>query len=309
MKSTVLHLENLESRLLLAVAPGIDHGSWAGSGEVDGATGSVATETGTRDYTAGLNGREGFAKDSGGTQGRFAEPGGDALGRRMTGLPTDLVDRVMRNFGGEDHSRTGRQGPTNPDPGRARGGGPSPDAPDTADSLWPDCSQPWEQITYRQRFEATASTIGIDAEILIDRVANGESIADIARAEGMDPQSVIDASVAAAHERLEAEVAAGRLSQEMADRLLADVEERVAEFVNDPPIECPTGTTGGDDADGSPEGEGRHRPDGSDRPGRPQFRMRQPSKPFGPNRDAADVDHDRGGERPQRGRGFASRSI
>jgi polyhydroxyalkanoate synthesis regulator phasin len=63
-------------------------------------------------------------------------------------------------------------------------------------------------------------------------LAEGQTIAELAAEAGVDPQAVIDAIVAAQQERLAEAVEAGELTQEEADELLADAEERAAAIVN-----------------------------------------------------------------------------
>jgi len=54
----------------------------------------------------------------------------------------------------------------------------------------------------------------------------------VAQANGVDPQTVVDAMVAAARSRITEDVSAGRLSQDEADRILADLESRITDLVN-----------------------------------------------------------------------------
>jgi polyhydroxyalkanoate synthesis regulator phasin len=81
--------------------------------------------------------------------------------------------------------------------------------------------------------EEAADTIGIEVDDLLDAVRDGQTIAEVAEGEGVDPQTVIDAIVAQARERLDEAVADGRIDQEDADEHLADLDERITEFVNE----------------------------------------------------------------------------
>ena len=88
-----------------------------------------------------------------------------------------------------------------------------------------------------------ADAIGIDPEDLGAALRDGQSIADVANQQGVDPQAVVDALVAELEERLAERVDDGDLSQEEADAKLADAQERVDQLVHrDPP------QFGGDDA-------------------------------------------------------------
>jgi hypothetical protein len=81
--------------------------------------------------------------------------------------------------------------------------------------------------------EEAADAIGIEVDDLLDAVRDGQTIAEVAEAEGVDPQTVIDAIVAQARERFDEAVADERLDQEDADEHLADLTARITEFVNE----------------------------------------------------------------------------
>lgn len=69
---------------------------------------------------------------------------------------------------------------------------------------------------------AAAAELGITQQELVARLtASGGSIADELKAAGIDPQVVADKFVATRAERLNAAVAAGRITQEQADAQLA----------------------------------------------------------------------------------------
>lgn len=77
-----------------------------------------------------------------------------------------------------------------------------------------------------------ASTIGISVDELRSALQSGQSIADVATAHGVSPQTVIDALVADAKSHLADEVASGRITQAQADQIGADLEQRITDFVN-----------------------------------------------------------------------------
>lgn len=80
--------------------------------------------------------------------------------------------------------------------------------------------------------EAAAVAIGIDEADLRAALDGGDSIADIAEANGVEVDSVIEAMVEAKASRIDEKVAEGRITQEEADEKLADLEARVTDRVN-----------------------------------------------------------------------------
>ncbi len=85
----------------------------------------------------------------------------------------------------------------------------------------------------RGSLEAVADALEIELEELSDLVRDGQTIAEIAEANGVDPQQVIDALVAEAQQRLDRLVEDGRLEEsELAERL-AEATERITELVNE----------------------------------------------------------------------------
>jgi hypothetical protein len=80
--------------------------------------------------------------------------------------------------------------------------------------------------------EAVAEALGIDIETLRGEIQAGNSIADVAAANGIDIQVVVDAILEGPTERIGTAVENGRLTeQEAADRL-ADLTDRIEERVN-----------------------------------------------------------------------------
>lgn len=98
--------------------------------------------------------------------------------------------------------------------------------------------------------DVVADAIGIDDDTLREELRAGGTIADIATANGVDPQSVIDAMVADAQEHLDAAVANGRLDEAEAAERTATLEERITDRVNGetPLRELRERHHGGDDA-------------------------------------------------------------
>jgi hypothetical protein len=77
--------------------------------------------------------------------------------------------------------------------------------------------------------EAAAGAIGITEDELRTALQGGDTLAEVAEANGVDPQAVIDALVAELRTRLDQKVADGDLSQDQADEKLASGTERITE--------------------------------------------------------------------------------
>jgi polyhydroxyalkanoate synthesis regulator phasin len=88
---------------------------------------------------------------------------------------------------------------------------------------------------YFGKLEAAASYLGLDEEELRERLAEGKSMADVARAEGKSVDGLVGALVAEAEGRIDDALADGRLTEEQANRLKQALEERLTELVNREP--------------------------------------------------------------------------
>ena len=77
-----------------------------------------------------------------------------------------------------------------------------------------------------------AESIGISTDDLRAALRDGQTLAEIAEANGVDPQRVVDVLVGNGTERLDAAVAAGRIDQATADERKANLPERAADLVN-----------------------------------------------------------------------------
>ena len=80
--------------------------------------------------------------------------------------------------------------------------------------------------------EVLAGLLGIDVETLRSDLRDGKTVAEIAAEQGVDVQTVIDSLVTEAKAHLDLSVESGRLTQDEADAKLADVTERITDFVN-----------------------------------------------------------------------------
>jgi hypothetical protein len=81
--------------------------------------------------------------------------------------------------------------------------------------------------------ETAATTIGISVEELRAALADGQTLAEVATANDVEPHAVIDALVAEATTRLDDAVADGRIDEEDADERRSDLTERITNAVND----------------------------------------------------------------------------
>ena len=79
--------------------------------------------------------------------------------------------------------------------------------------------------------EEVAAVIGIDVEALRAELDAGSSIADVAAANGVSTDAVVDAILDAKEDRLDAKVEEGRITEEEAADRLADAEDRALERV------------------------------------------------------------------------------
>jgi hypothetical protein len=77
-----------------------------------------------------------------------------------------------------------------------------------------------------------AGAIGISEADLKTALDSGQSIAAVATAHGVDPQTVIDALVADAQAKLAARVASGDITQAQADEVSADLVQHITDHVN-----------------------------------------------------------------------------
>lgn len=79
--------------------------------------------------------------------------------------------------------------------------------------------------------DVAAETLGLDQAALRERLRAGESLADVAEAEGVPLDTLTGALQAEAEERLAQAVEDGRLTQEQADERRAELPERIADAV------------------------------------------------------------------------------
>lgn len=80
--------------------------------------------------------------------------------------------------------------------------------------------------------DAAAEAIGISADDLRAALHDGQTIAEVAEANGVDVSTVADAMVADAQAHLADEVAEGHLTQDEADARLADLESHIDAMID-----------------------------------------------------------------------------
>lgn len=76
-----------------------------------------------------------------------------------------------------------------------------------------------------------AEILGMDRADIVAALRDGQSLADLAEANGVDPQVLVDAIVDDITERVGEAVDAGRLDETRADEILANAEERATAIV------------------------------------------------------------------------------
>jgi hypothetical protein len=79
---------------------------------------------------------------------------------------------------------------------------------------------------------AAASFLGLSEAALQTQLADGKTLADVAKAQGKTVAGLVAALVADEKKELDAAVADGRLTRAQADELLANAEQRFTDLVN-----------------------------------------------------------------------------
>lgn len=80
--------------------------------------------------------------------------------------------------------------------------------------------------------EVVTDLLDLDADEVRTQLRDGQTLAEIATAQGVEPQAVIDELVGEVKVRLDAAVDNGRIDQATADEKLADAETRITDMVN-----------------------------------------------------------------------------
>ena len=80
--------------------------------------------------------------------------------------------------------------------------------------------------------DVAAATIGISESELVEAVRDGQSVAEVAEANGVEAQTVIEALVAEVNTRVDEAVASGDLDADRAAQIKAESVERITDFVH-----------------------------------------------------------------------------
>ena len=81
--------------------------------------------------------------------------------------------------------------------------------------------------------QIAADTIGITVQDLVTALRGGDTVADVATANGVDPQAVIDALVADSDAKIDQAVANGKLTEEQGEAAKTRAAEAIEKFVNE----------------------------------------------------------------------------
>ena len=80
--------------------------------------------------------------------------------------------------------------------------------------------------------DAAATYLGVDEDALRERLRDGETLAEVAKAEGKSVDGLVTAIVAATTKRLDEAVAAGRITKAQRDEIVSNLKQRTTEIVN-----------------------------------------------------------------------------
>ena len=86
---------------------------------------------------------------------------------------------------------------------------------------------PWMGDPENCLISVAAEQLNLEVNDLLAELQDGKSIADVAEAQGVNPQTIADAYITTVSESLAVAVAEERITQEQADALLANMKERV----------------------------------------------------------------------------------
>jgi hypothetical protein len=103
---------------------------------------------------------------------------------------------------------------------------------------------------------AVADYLGLTREQLANRLRNGDSLADIAKAQGKSVDGLKDVILNEATKDLNADVQAGRLTESQKNEILDDIRSNLDDIVNGqgPRFDGPPGMGPGDGQFGPPDG-------------------------------------------------------
>lgn len=81
-------------------------------------------------------------------------------------------------------------------------------------------------------FAAAAEILGIEASDLREALGDGFTLAEVAEANGIEAQALIDGLLAALEEKLDEAVASGKVTEDRAAEILEHAPERIENLVN-----------------------------------------------------------------------------
>jgi hypothetical protein len=82
------------------------------------------------------------------------------------------------------------------------------------------------------KLDAAASYLGITEAQLRSELDGGKTLAQVAKDHGKSVDGLVEALVAQLKQRLDADVAAGRITKTQEDQFLAEAKQRITDFVN-----------------------------------------------------------------------------
>ncbi|MFD1504846.1 hypothetical protein FE374_11440 [Georgenia yuyongxinii] len=82
-------------------------------------------------------------------------------------------------------------------------------------------------------FDAAAEALDLSADELRTALADGSTLAEVAKAQGVDTADLVDALVQAATAHIAEEVAEDDLTQDQADQMTAELEDRITQQVEE----------------------------------------------------------------------------
>ncbi len=83
-----------------------------------------------------------------------------------------------------------------------------------------------------EKLDAAAKALGVTTDDLRSALRDGKSIADVAKDKNVDVNKVIDSMVATAQARIDKAKTDGKITQAQADRLTAELKDRITKLVN-----------------------------------------------------------------------------
>lgn len=178
------------------------------------------------------------------TDGKLTQEKADQMKAALTERITAIVNGT--NTGNSSNSRSpGVNGKTSNGPGGNQGTIPGNDSSSTVNTQTSTLATNTELQTL----------LGLDQAALEEALAAGKSLADIAAAQGVEKQAVIDLLVSQETAKLDQEVTDGKLTQTQADQRKANLTKRITALVEKSFTSSKSSSFGArDNTDGSQSG-------------------------------------------------------